>query len=771
MKKILMGLIIFFIFNLALIQSATEEITSNGFDPYIRIYYPDRISQLTSFDLKIDFLDSKLNEEIDFLRFNFEIPFTYILGEDKYPYNIEYNEDEFGNSGFRVEYDKQRTMSLPVVVSRRRRQSFVWVGLTENSDISYTSGDLRYDLKQSEGYFDSFPEGFELKSSANTNLIRKLENENMDILLKRLETPHKGKNIVIPSSELLDFGNYDFFFAQSINTIKSLDEQASHDFSFDGRDGIILSGCFENSNYDVEEKKDLYVLHCRYAGILIKENGVYGFRASTQRGKLEEEELDLAKAYQVEIMQTVLENYNEKSDFEIEQVEIEESNDLCGECKIGYVCGACGDCIRETESVDPKKVDVSFGMNIKNNNAKISNTIDSNLALTVFPDLKLNYNGEAVDYCDLKFPGLKIDIKGELISNLSYSGFTSGFASDKREKEYVCSIDDIQNPKCVFIVSPSDVKKYFSKEYENILQKFRFSTEINDNKFSEIAEITLVSPKKMELSLDSKGVEVQQGSIKVLEVEPKSFTRGKIILKTTLMGPGGIGLQSKSLNRNWILKSYPSGEKIKIGYKAPEMGNFDIASELSSLSMVELQKEAAKQIALDAVTAYAGEYAQGIEDLSDLGQISKEAGIIAKEFKAINGVRNLKGIDEAIPGLTDEVSDVTGQNDDRDESTWVENAADVGVVGISAAQTAVSVLTFIPNKIPYVNKLSAGVQSAFSAATNIWKANLKYISKTEKINRARELFYPVAILVTAQDPSGWTIQELKIFKIAYHELK
>ncbi|MFO7710845.1 MAG: hypothetical protein R6V53_03715 [Candidatus Woesearchaeota archaeon] len=187
--------------------------------------------------------------------------------------------------------------------------------------------------------------------------------------------------------------------------------------------------------------------------------------------------------------------------------------------------------------------------------------------------------------------------------------------------------------------------------------------------------------------------------------------------------------------------------------------------------MVELQKKAAEQIAIDALTAYAGADAQYADELADAGMVTKEIGYIAKEFKVINGVRSIKGVHDGIPGMTDELGDATRVNEDKAGSTWVENAADVGIVGISAAQTAVGALTFIPNKIPYFGEVSASWQSAFSAATNIWKANLQYVSKSEKISRAQELYYPVGILVTAQDISGWTIQELQMFKIAYHELK
>ncbi len=281
----------------------------------------------------------------------------------------------------------------------------------------------------------------------------------------------------------------------------------------------------------------------------------------------------------------------------------------------------------------------------------------------------------------------------------------------------------------------------------------------------------MVPPKDLELDLKSKSNQVQQGNTGVLEIKPYGGTTEDIVVKITLLGPGEIGLTSDKINTNWLLKSVKQKELIKVGYMAPPLGNFDIGKELESLSMTKLQTDAAKQIALDAVTAYGGEYVDGIDKLVDAGEYSSKISKLTDAYKVVNGGRNIIGTDKAIKDMTGELGDAMQVTDGKSEATWSENAADAGIIGISVAQTAVGVLTFIQNKIPGVNKLSAGLQTAFSAATNIWKANLQYISKSEKIERAKELFYPAVIVVTAQDISGWTKQEMHIFQIAYHEIR
>jgi len=768
MNKILLLALLFLVLYSIPVFSATEEITSNGFDPYVKIHYPDEIPEDVPFNLKIDFVDREIAKNFEGIRFNIGIPFEYVLGKKEYPYPISTHRNEHNKLGFLVEYNGEKSMTLPVMVRRRRTTINIdMVNPEEDSDIKYNSAILRFALAPSTESLDL--EGFK-EAGYPFDYMRETELEKVKVAIKQVYITRTSEDVSVPVEKFLSFDNYKYYFSNWV-VGDNHDTEEVYDFESDGSEGKIHSKCwiYDNSNSHLGTEE--YVLNCKYVGLMIKEFGVIGLRGETSKKEIPDKPtLRVEEEYLRDTIKNALINFKLTHDTSVEEVEIEESNDFCGECKEGYVCGACGDCIRETDAYDPKRVKVDVELDIENDGEKILDTIESNLVLTVTPDIEITYGDEKVDYCSLKEPGLSMTIKGKRLDNGSYSGFTSGFVTDDPEEtSHDCEVD-FEDPKCVFIVSPSDQKKFFKDAKENI-EEYEFTAKIKGEEIKKKAKITLIPPKKFELELKSKGVQVQQGSLKVLEITPKGGTTDNIIIKGTLMGPGKIGLSSKSIDRDWVIDSIAEGSMLKLGYRAPSMGNFDIGKELASLSMVDLQKQAAQQIAIDAVTAYAGEKFQNMEDLADAGEITKEAGLVAKEFKAVNGVRNIKGVHDSIPGMTDEIGDATGVNDGQGEATWAERAADVGIVGISAAQTAVGALTFIPNKIPYVDKLSAGFQSAFSAATNIWKANLQYISKSEKITRAQELYYPVAILVTAQDISGWTTQELQIFKIAYHEIK
>ncbi|MGM5482715.1 MAG: hypothetical protein ACQESF_04600 [Nanobdellota archaeon] len=770
MKKILI-----YILFLALISSIalaeTNEITTNGFDPYVKIYYPDTIPAGEPFDLKIDFVDRKIAKNFESLRFTFTPPLEYVYGEKEYPYPIEYQVNKYGGGRFAVKYNGEKSMTLPVVNRGRSTSATIEMHNPKEDLKIYDETRLRFESIPYEESLQGIPEGFKEVDGEVFDYKKESETEKAGFVIETLFIPFSPRSIVIPTDELLTFKIYNFFTIHSNwRNYDNSDKTETYEFESEGKDGKIYYKCWIYDNSNDHLKTEEYTLECNYAGILIKDYGVVGIDGKAKINKIPDKTtLQTKEEYYRNLIKNILIRHKQTQKNSVEKVKIEERTDLCGECKEGYVCGACGECIRETKAYDPKRVKTKVELDIENNNEKILDTIESNLAFRVIPEIEITYGDEKVDYCSLKAPGLSMEIKGKRLENDSYSGFTSGFPTDEREEESDCEVD-FQEPKCVFIVSPSDEKKFFKEAEENV-EQYQFTASIKEKDIKEKAKVTLVPPKKFELELDSKGVQVQQGNMKVLEITAKGGTTENIIIKATLMGPGKVGLSSKNIKREWVIDSIREGEILKLGYRAPSMGNFDIGQELASLSMVDLQKQAAKQIAIDAVTSYAGDYVGEIDDLADAGRITKEAGHVAKEYKAIDGVRNLKGVHDSVTGTADEVGDASRINEGKKDATWAERAADVGIVGISAAQTAVSTLSFYPEKIPYVGKLSAGFNSAFSAATNIWKANLQYISKSEKISRAQELYYPVAILVTAQDISGWTTQEMQIFKIAYHKIK
>jgi hypothetical protein len=737
-----------------------------------KAYYPEKINVFEPFKAKIVFTDEELIENLEEISItDCEIPFEIAM-------NLK--ESDLEISGIRYRYNKEKEIDIwlsPITSGKvdmiridgelKLNGCDIWFKGENINDQNYIGIDVDY-----------YPYSFGIKNLPDGFSIAKKNEKDLWVNYER-----KGSDEVklLFNAQGFRDGSKGFYSFEELKTDAPPGHKISSNgyqkelLTLNGKPAVFWHTCDTYENHI----KDEYGGSCRmYASILMPIGPVWAEMNAKQISLFESEGdmLGVIEDWKSLFLDAVSNIYFESQGKNADFV-IEEGDDYCGECKQGYTCGACGKCIKESDAVDPSKVDISMDLEIKNDGKRILNAIDSNLAFTVYPNLKITYEGKNIDYCDLKEPGIEVKIDGKLMGNDTYSGFTSGFPSDPREQDATCEIDfEESKPRCVFIVSPSSRKKFIADAKE-ITDEYKFTATVEnsvikgDRTEEKIAKLRMEPPKDLSIELKSRGTQVQQGNTGVLDIKPKGGTTEKIIIKASLLGPGKIGISSDSINSKWVLKSVNQKETIKLGYTAPPLGNFDIGKELASLSMVDLQKKAAEQIAIDAATAYAGEYMQNVEDLVGAGKLTEQAGHVAKEFSVINGVRNIKGVHDSIPGSTEELGDAMGVNEGKGDATWVENAADVGIVGISAAQTAVGVLTFIPNKIPYVDKLSAGFQSAFSAATNIWKANLQYISKSEKINRARELYYPVAILVTAQDISGWTTQEMHIFKIAYHEIK
>lgn len=730
-----------------------------------KAYYPPKINVFEPFKVKIVFTDENLIDNLESLSItDCGIPFEVAMG---------LKESELELSGIQYKYNKKKEVEIWLSAISGGKLDMIGIEgewKPRGCDISFNGKNIT-----GQNYIgldiEYYPYSFGVKDLPDDFAIAKQDDRDLWIRYER-----KGSDEISLLMSLTTFRNGNEFY--TFDELKT-DTAPGHGLSSDiPREQLTLNGkptIFWHSCDTHKRSIDgLYGGNCRlYASILMPVGPVW-LEMDAKLKEFVESEAEMLgiienwKSIFLDAVASVyFESQGKNADFVIE----DESDAFCGDCKQGFVCGACGKCIKEADAINPSQVDFSLDIDIKNDNEKILNAIDSNLAITVYPNLEITHNGKRVDYCSLKDPGLEMKIIGRLVSNESYSGFTSGFPTDEREKYSECEVDLKESkPKCVFIVSPSDRKKFFEDALD-IVQEYEFEVIVGDKKIMEKAKLTLVPPKRFELDLKSRGTQVQQGHNTVLEVTPKGGTTDNIIVKASLLGPGKIGLSSEEIDMEWVLKSVRNGDTLKIGYAAPPMGNFDIGNELASLSMVDLQKKAAEQIAIDAVTAYGGQYVQDVEVMVDAGKFSSKIGHLTDTFKVVNGVRNIIGVDKAITDTSGELGDAMGLNEGKKGATWSERAADVGIVGISAAQTAVGVLTFVPNQIPGVEKLTAGFQTAFSAATNVWKANLQYISKSEKIERAQELFYPSVIVVTAQDLSGWTIQDMHVFKIAYHEIE
>jgi len=476
-------------------------------------------------------------------------------------------------------------------------------------------------------------------------------------------------------------------------------------------------------------------------------------------------------------------------------------------------------------TVNPSDVQVIFKLRPELTKTTIRNAITETSILRVYvtPELS-DKNGKRIDICDIKEPGIsgKKTLQAEFTNEKNYAGFTTGNILDERHKTWPCTVDITEEEhKCIFIISPNDVKKIVG-QVKTVKENIALKIEGRE----ENVEITL-TPAGPNIKFNIGSQQLQQDSIKSIRFTIDDSDSKYALIKVKLLGPGTIfqtkgkvtgGAEKAIQESQWlttrsILIDGKPGVEQEVGYKAPPLGNFDIGSAINSLSMVDLQTEAGKQILKDAALAYGEEYFQNLEDLADSGKLASDlstyeragakvlgkyyhnnpgkyagkfkdatsalvaakkqadnVGVVSKAYKAGNGMYTLSELPGGIEGASKSMGTAAGVEEGSDEQTTSERIANVGIYAIDIAQMGVSILTYVPNKIPGVSKISAGTKTAFSAATNIWKANFKYWAQAEKIDRAKELFIPAMITVTAGDESGWETTYVLTLKVAYHQV-
>lgn len=487
---------------------------------------------------------------------------------------------------------------------------------------------------------------------------------------------------------------------------------------------------------------------------------------------------------------------------------VDDNKDNCNsdsDCENNLFCNACGKCVKKV--IDPKRVELKIKLENKLSSKSIPNSIRAKCLITTRIKPEFSYNGKKINYCDIGAPGIKKELAASIKNKKLYSGFVLIGESvlEKRTRDEKIKIDFSKKPlEYHFLIRPNDRKKIVGS-----LKDVSENIEIRVDDLAITNEELTLKPIDFDLEIKSSGKELQQGSNKLIKIIPKSRYAKDVFLKASLIGPGKIS--SEKSKNNLLYFNTKIGDTTKIMYFAPKMGNFDIGKELASLSMVNLQKAAAKQIAEDAVLAYGGDYFQSLEDVHDTKKAiemnkagikalsgyfkrnpgkynpklafkyihdfnnnlenSKKLDLIAKSYKLYTGIYGLKQLPQGVVDMRDDISEsVNAKKQEREEKTWTESISEKAVVGIDIAQTAVSILTFVPNKIPVLGKVTAAGKTAFSAMTNIWKANFKYIATDEKIARAKEKFYPIMILITGEDESGWSISKGYIIEVAYHEI-
>lgn len=254
-------------------------------------------------------------------------------------------------------------------------------------------------------------------------------------------------------------------------------------------------------------------------------------------------------------------------------------------------------------------------------------------------------------------------------------------------------------------------------------------------------------------------------------------------LKVRVITPYGM---SKGADGKWSketkLEMVP-GQSIKVAFKAPEVGNFLLNKELENLSMLALQEGTILQAIADVEAVMMDRFINKMKAANNMKDRIQGFGLdlddakgskefldamasrkkLLEEWEKINARMNDIN-NAAFASQTQQGASPLGQ-DLNEAFTWknkgvVEIGSDMGVAAIGLLQTGVGGFAAIAGYLTNGNGQALGIgpekMAVFNLMTNVWKGNLKYISKVDKMNRAEERKEMIPIIVIAEDESGYT---------------
>ncbi len=318
----------------------------------------------------------------------------------------------------------------------------------------------------------------------------------------------------------------------------------------------------------------------------------------------------------------------------------------------------------------------------------------------------------------------------------------------------------------------------------------------------------LIKVKDMtpEIELDKNPLKIQDSADSVFKFQIKSEIHKKVQCKIKI--PYGryakYHIPTIKISQQWSwdenLKHYLSftcetNKEIPIRISPPNMSNFDVLGELNKLSMVALQEGTATTFLGDLV---------GVKVENHLNKLKKAKetlqNVYRKWYKNVRVMQKVTKLDKAYKTLN-KANDVAGYTQDamkvglgksnvewhisdtneafiKENKKWtVEKVADVGIWWINILQSTVGAVMMAPKYIPIIGKSGAGefitkkigakFILAFNLMTNVWKWNLQYISKSEKIDRAKEKKLPIPIIIGVETQEGFLTQNIQIINVLY----
>jgi len=325
-------------------------------------------------------------------------------------------------------------------------------------------------------------------------------------------------------------------------------------------------------------------------------------------------------------------------------------------------------------------------------------------------------------------------------------------------------------------------------------------------KSNMIYHIIDVKDMTPDIELEKNPIKIQDNADSVFKFQIKSkihkWMKCKIKIPYDRYSKYHIPILKISQKWSWDenLKHYlyfdcEANKDIPIRIKPPLMWNFDVLWELNKLSMVALQEGTAITFVGDLVWVWVEKQLNKLKKAKEQMQ-----NIYRKWYKNAKVMQNVVKFDKAIKTL-EKANDISThtQNaikaaqiktniewhikdseeaiDIKESKGTLEKVADVWIWGINGLQTAVWAVVMAPQYIPIIwksaawkfitEKVGAKFVLAFNLMTNVWKWNLQYISKSEKIDRAKEKTLPIPIIIEVETKEWFVTQDIQIINVLY----
>ena len=335
----------------------------------------------------------------------------------------------------------------------------------------------------------------------------------------------------------------------------------------------------------------------------------------------------------------------------------------------------------------------------------------------------------------------------------------------------------------------------FYKPLEQLSVHVEWKGQVVSNTLTYTVHVKDASPS---IKLAHAKIEVQDGSKRAVEFKVLDSDKSKLtcslMIPTDFALKGGIptaSLLQDGKRTTFIKQPCKDGDTIKVMYQAPSFGNFDLNNELNALSMWKMQQNTMLTLATDVVGLAVGGRLEVLEKekakfnkaygLTGTAGHLKNAQNVQKTINTLSKANELADDTQNLIKLTQLNKNRNDLNKEAKKSVgtgkqgWLEWGADWGVYGIDIAQSTIGAIAMAPGKIPVLGPLGKKVGGTFSVVfnlmTNVWKGNFQYLSKVEKINRAKEMYFPYPVIITVEDEDGFVTKDVQTVMVVYNWLE